>query len=161
MKKIIIIHGWGGFPDKGWFNWIESELKKKGLTVIKPEMPGKDDPEYVAFEAGAQEIASRAKSMVKENKALDFNAAITRATIESKTAGDWQAMKAKDERNFLQRMVSDAPEDVPNARFRGRGARAVDAVEMPKTKAELKSGSYYVTPRGIAKWDGSQFVKDE
>lgn len=143
----------------------EAEVKAAKASIANlifdGKVPAKDDPEYVAFESGAQDIASRAKKMVKDNKGLDFNAAITRATIESKTDGDWQAMTAKDERGFFGRMLKDAPEDIPNAKFRGRGAKAIDAIEMPKAKTELKKGSYYVTPRGVARWDGSQFVKDE
>lgn len=141
-------------------NEVKSAKASVANLIFDGKVPNKDDPEYVAFESGAQDIASRAKQMVKENKGLDFNAAITRATIQSKTDGDWQAMTPKDERGFFGRLVKDAPEDVPNAKFRGRGAKAIDAVPMPKAKAELKSGSYYVTPRGVAKWDGSQFIKD-
>lgn len=129
--------------------------------ILNGKVPAKDDIGYAAFEAGAQDIASRANQMVKENKGLDFNAAITRATIESKTDGDWQAMTPEDDRSFVGKLFGkDAPADVPNAKFRGRGAKAVDAIEMPKTQAELKTGSYYVTARGVARWDGSKFVKD-
>lgn len=142
-------------------NEIKTAKAAVANLIFNGKVPGKDDVEYAAFESGAQDIASRAKQMVKENKGLDFSAAITRATIQSKTDGDWQAMTPKDERGFIGRMVKDAPEDVPNAKFRGRGAKALDAIEMPKSKAELKAGSYYVTPRGTAKWDGSQFIKDE
>ncbi len=143
----------------------EAEVKAAKASVanliLDGKVPNKDDVGYAAFEAGAQDIASRAKQMVKENKGLDFNAAITRATIESKTDGDWQAMTPEDDRGFISKLVGkDAPEDVPNAKFRGRGAKALDPIEMPKSKAELKQGSYYVTARGVARWDGSKFVKD-
>lgn len=142
-------------------NEIKTAKASVANLIFDGKVPGKDDPEYAAFESGAQDIASRAKQMVKENKGLDFSAAITRATIQSKTDGDWLSMTPKDERGFIKRALDiGAPEEVPNAKFRGRGAKAIDAVEMPKTKAELKAGSYYVTPRGTAKWDGSQFVKD-
>lgn len=143
----------------------EAEVKAAKASVanliLDGKVPNKDDVGYAAFEAGAQDIASRAKQMVKENKGLDFNAAITRATIESKTDGDWQAMTPEDDRGFISKLVGkDAPEEVPNAKFRGRGAKALDPIEMPKSKAELKQGSYYVTARGVARWDGSKFVKD-
>lgn len=44
MKKVIIVHGWGGFPNKGWFKWLKIELKKKRFKVIIPIMPNKDQP---------------------------------------------------------------------------------------------------------------------
>lgn len=143
----------------------EAEVKAAKASVanliLDGKVPNKDDVGYAAFEAGAQDIASRAKQMVKENKGLDFNAAITRATIESKTDGDWQAMTPEDERGFISKLIGkDAPEEVPNAKFRGRGAKALDPIDMPKTQAELKKGSYYVTSRGVARWDGSKFIKD-
>lgn len=142
-------------------NEIKAAKASVANLILDGKVPTKDDVGYAAFEAGAQDIASRAKQMVKENKGLDFAAAITRATIESKTDGDWQAMTPEDDRGFISKLVGkDAPEDVPNAKFRGRGAKALDAIEMPKSKAELKQGSYYVTSRGVARWDGSQFVKD-
>lgn len=129
--------------------------------IFNGKVPAKDDLQYVAFKSGAQDIASRAKQMVRENKGLDFAAAITRATIESKTDGDWQDLTPPDERGFIAKTLGiNEPEAVPNAKFRGRGAKAVDAIEMPKAKSELKAGSYYVTPRGVARWDGSQFIKD-
>ena len=44
MKKIIIVHGWDGRPDCGWFKWIAAELKKKEFKVIMPVMPDKETP---------------------------------------------------------------------------------------------------------------------
>lgn len=148
----------------------EAEIKAAKTSVASlifdGKVPGKDDPEYVAFESGAQDIASRAKVLVKENKGLDFNAAITRATIQSKTDGDWLAMTPKDERGFLSKMTGlNKPEEVPNAKFRGRGAKAIDAAPLPMNGAKidtkaLKVGSYYVTSEGTAKWDG-QYMEYE
>jgi len=43
-KRVFLIHGWGGNPDKDWIPWANSELKKKGYEVIAPLMPDTDTP---------------------------------------------------------------------------------------------------------------------
>lgn len=43
MKKVIIVHGWEGSPDEGWFPWLKDELKKKKIEVKTLDMP---DPDY-------------------------------------------------------------------------------------------------------------------
>jgi hypothetical protein len=40
----------------------------------------------------------------------------------------------------------------------GKGGSA-EALPMPKTKGELKSGQQYQTGRGVATWNGTQFVQ--
>ena len=46
MKKcVIIVHGWDGYPEEGWFPWLKSELEKEGSEVIVPLMPDADTPE--------------------------------------------------------------------------------------------------------------------
>lgn len=44
VKKVIIVHGWGGKPNYGWFNWIEQNLKDRNIEVIKLKMPDADNP---------------------------------------------------------------------------------------------------------------------
>ena len=47
MKRVFIIHGWGGHPDEGWFPWVKNELEKKDFEVHIPAMPdayGKEQP---------------------------------------------------------------------------------------------------------------------
>ena len=39
MKKAIIIHGWDGYPEEGWFPWLKGELEERGYVVEVPEMP--------------------------------------------------------------------------------------------------------------------------
>ena len=39
------------------------------------------------------------------------------------------------------------------------GSKA-EPIAMPTVKTDLKSGKYYNTPRGVAKWDGSKFVTE-
>ncbi len=52
MKKVYLIHGWGGHPNEHFFSWLDKELKNKGFEVIQPQMPGTDYPkieEWVSF----------------------------------------------------------------------------------------------------------------
>jgi len=44
MKRVFIIHGWGGSPDCGWLKWLNEELSKKGFKVYSPDMPDKEFP---------------------------------------------------------------------------------------------------------------------
>lgn len=44
MKRAFIIHGWGGYPEEGWFPWLKSELEKHGFIVSVLAMPHPDEP---------------------------------------------------------------------------------------------------------------------
>jgi hypothetical protein len=44
MKRVIIVHGWSGFPGECWFPWLKAELEKRGFQVIVPQMPDADTP---------------------------------------------------------------------------------------------------------------------
>lgn len=44
MKRVIIVHGWGGYPKEGWMPWLKEELEKKGFEVLVPAMPDTDNP---------------------------------------------------------------------------------------------------------------------
>ncbi len=53
MKKIYLIHGWGGSDSsEGWFGWLKEESKKLGIKVISFNMPNTDEPkieEWIGF----------------------------------------------------------------------------------------------------------------
>ena len=44
MKRVIIVHGWGGNPEEGWFPWVRRELEKQGFRVLIPGLPDTDNP---------------------------------------------------------------------------------------------------------------------
>ncbi len=44
MKKIYIIHGWGGYPEECWFIWLKNKLEEKGYQAFVPQMPDADAP---------------------------------------------------------------------------------------------------------------------
>ena len=66
MKKVYLIHGWGGGPEsEGWFGWLKQECEKKGIKVIAPEMPNTDEPMI-------EEWVDKLKRIVKINKETYF-----------------------------------------------------------------------------------------
>ena len=44
MKKVYLIHGWGGSSEGAWFDWLKEELPKKGFEVHAFDMPETDSP---------------------------------------------------------------------------------------------------------------------
>jgi len=44
MKRVIIIHGWEGYPEEGWFPWLKESLEKKSYEVAVPLMPHPAEP---------------------------------------------------------------------------------------------------------------------
>jgi len=55
-KRVFIVHGWGGFPDEGWFPWLSKKLKEKGFVVEVPEMPDTDNPKIETWTGHLQKI---------------------------------------------------------------------------------------------------------
>jgi len=53
MKKVYLIHGWGGSDsNEGWFGWLKKELKKRNIEIVSFNMPNTDYPkikEWVGF----------------------------------------------------------------------------------------------------------------
>ena len=45
MKRVFIIHGYTGYPDKNWFPWLKSELEKLGVQAIVLSMPHTEAPQ--------------------------------------------------------------------------------------------------------------------
>ncbi len=44
MKKIYMIHGWGGSSEDNWFPWMKKELEKKKFSVRVFDMPDSENP---------------------------------------------------------------------------------------------------------------------
>lgn len=44
MKKVFIIHGFGGTPNGGWKSWLMNELAKNGIYACSLPMPTPDNP---------------------------------------------------------------------------------------------------------------------
>ena len=49
MKRAILVHGWGGSPDREWFPWLRAELEKNGFEVKVPALPDAGHPHIKAW----------------------------------------------------------------------------------------------------------------
>lgn len=45
MKKVYLVHCWEGTSNDGWYPWIEEELKKFDVQVVRFDMPNTDSPQ--------------------------------------------------------------------------------------------------------------------
>lgn len=45
MKHLIIVHGWEGYPEEGWFPWLKQQLQTKDFMVDVPAMPNAAKPQ--------------------------------------------------------------------------------------------------------------------
>ena len=44
MKRVFIVHGWEGTPEKDWMPYLKHELVKRGFDAIVPRMPNTENP---------------------------------------------------------------------------------------------------------------------
>ncbi len=51
MRRVIIVHGWGGHPQEGWFPWLKNELEKKDFQVLVPQLPDPETPDIEKWTA--------------------------------------------------------------------------------------------------------------
>jgi len=59
MKKVILVHGWGGSPENEWFPWLKKQLEEKGFKVDAPEMPDTFNPKIDKWVAKLNEIVGK------------------------------------------------------------------------------------------------------
>ncbi len=45
MKRVFVVHGYTGYPNKNWFPWLKSELEKMGVQAVVPAMPHTEAPQ--------------------------------------------------------------------------------------------------------------------
>lgn len=55
-KRVFILHGWGGYPEEGWFPWLKAELEKLGFSVIVPELPDTNNPRINSWVPALSEV---------------------------------------------------------------------------------------------------------
>ena len=60
MKKVYIIHGWGGNPDEGQLKWLREQLIQRDFEVIAPLMPDAEIPEIGKWVGYLSKIAKDA-----------------------------------------------------------------------------------------------------
>ncbi|MEN9649768.1 MAG: hypothetical protein RL094_735 [Candidatus Parcubacteria bacterium] len=56
MKKVYIVHGYGGHPDSNWFPWLKMQLEKHTIDVVVPAMPHTDTPQKAEWVSYMQSI---------------------------------------------------------------------------------------------------------
>lgn len=56
MKRVFIIHGYTGYPEKNWFPWLKAELEKLGLSVEVPAMPNTNTPKLSEWLSHLQQV---------------------------------------------------------------------------------------------------------
>ncbi len=49
MKRVIIVHGWDGFPGDAWYPWLKKEMEGRGYQVIVPQLPSPGSPRIKAW----------------------------------------------------------------------------------------------------------------
>jgi len=55
-KRVIIVHGWGGYPEEGWFPWLKKELEQQGFEVNVPQMPDTHAPDIDKWVGHLEEV---------------------------------------------------------------------------------------------------------
>jgi len=48
MKRAIIAHCWGGYPDYCWYPWVK-KLESRGFEVSVPAFPDTDNPKFAEW----------------------------------------------------------------------------------------------------------------
>lgn len=43
-KRVVIVHGWDGTPQDGWFPWLQKELEARGFSAAVPQFPNPAKP---------------------------------------------------------------------------------------------------------------------
>ena len=128
------------------------QIKSVKSAIVNQIFDGKPPADDDALEAGAQDIASRAQSLVQGNKGLTWQTAVNRAVTESNSSGDWDVHKGARYNPF----------DDDSIKFNGMGKTIEDALPLPVTDnkvdpSALKKGRWYITVQGRGQWDGQNF----
>jgi len=122
---------------------IKAHIFKGDSSTAAPE----------AIKTGAYAIAARAKALVRTNKALDWDTALSRAISESQSNGDWDTDKGYSIFGFP---ISD-----DTTKFVPKPGKTPDMPAPLPADKKLKKGMYYVTGKGTILWDGTKGVPVE
>lgn len=114
----------------------------QNVKIFNGVAPNKGTPERTALDSMTDDVASRAKQLVKENKGLLFNEAIEQAVGEAELAGDFAILEPAEE-GFLGFGAKPAKTD-----YKRRGKDAKNPLPLPSSKAELIPGRYYKSADG-------------
>ncbi len=62
MKRVIIVHGWGGGSSNDWLPSVKTELEKLEYTVLVPDMPDTNVPVIESWVKYLSDIVGRPDS---------------------------------------------------------------------------------------------------
>ncbi len=57
--RVIIVHGWGDDPKRGWINWLTGQLESRGIEVIAPAMPNPKRPDFKTWLRVVSEVVGQ------------------------------------------------------------------------------------------------------
>ena len=60
MRRLFIIHGYTGNPQKNWFPWLKTEAEKLGFIVAVPQMPNPFEPKLDEWLPALQKLVGDA-----------------------------------------------------------------------------------------------------
>ena len=60
QKIVYIIHQWWSSPNKDWYSWLKTELKRQGFKVFVPAMPDTNAPKISAWVSRLKKVAKKA-----------------------------------------------------------------------------------------------------
>lgn len=112
-----------------------------------------------AWTAGAMTIAATAKEMVRSNRSLSWEDAVSRAVLQSDAVGDWTPFVNVEK--FLG--LVETSRTPTGAKYKAKGKTPDEPLEFNvgvTQKADLVKGRFYSTPKGTARWNGEAFTTD-
>jgi len=59
MKRVFIIHGWGGHSQEGWLAWLGDQLRSRDFEVRVPDMPDTNAPQIEQWASYLEEIVGQ------------------------------------------------------------------------------------------------------
>lgn len=59
VRRVFIIHSWGGVPDSDWYSWLKKELENKGYVAKVPEMPNTMNPKITEWVSKLGEVVGK------------------------------------------------------------------------------------------------------
>ncbi|OGY27082.1 MAG: hypothetical protein A2Z42_01770 [Candidatus Woykebacteria bacterium RBG_19FT_COMBO_43_10] len=58
-KRLVIVHGWEGNPEEGWFPWLKTEMEKRGWEGSVPAMPNSAEPKQARWLSYLQTVVGK------------------------------------------------------------------------------------------------------
>lgn len=116
----------------------------QAVRLVKGDFKDLPDSDYLN---AAYEVAAEAKSLRRQNPALDANTAIQQAYLKAKSRGDFKEIQEKGLLRSTKR-----------TQFVGGGRSPETALSIPGDRSQLVKGRYYTGTGGqIGRWTGDGF----